>query len=171
MQKSIKKIIDVIKNNATLTFNQIAEKTKLTRHTVSRVMNYMHDKKIIWGTYTVIDPEYNDKKTFILLITGKSNTDKNHELVKYFRKEWRETNNNLSILYSGILHGKYDIIIIFNAKDIFEARRFFSNIFKNQITNIQSHIILENLITVRCCEHINPNLDKHLEMLQNDKKI
>ena len=167
---NLKKIAKVISNDSCISLNEIAEKTGLSRHTVGRYLHKMKKEKIIWGTYTIIDDSIFKDKTYVLMVKSKSNIDKNKQFIRYFNEDWKKLDLNIPVIFSGILHGEYDLVVIFKAKDIIDARNFFSRLFSNYLEMIEKYIILENLVTIRRCGHINPNLDGFLEMLQNVQK-
>jgi DNA-binding Lrp family transcriptional regulator len=166
--KNIQKIYDVIKHNSRMTFSGIANKTKLTRQTVTKLFEKMEKSKLIWGYCAVVDSKKFGFNTYALLVKTKTSLNLEFKNFKNFLNEKTKKDENIDdmfIVYSGLFHGEYDWIILFLSKDLFSARR---NI-KKYLAGFEEHIedmkLEEQLVPIKAVGFSNPNIMEIMEDL------
>lgn len=161
-KENMYKILRSMKKYARKEVKDIAEETGLTRQTVSKLLNKMEEKKIIWGYAPIGDLDFFNMKHYTVFARVKSTVNKEKALAEYFGVQIKKLGSmdNVYILNSAILHGKYDVIIQFIAKDIINARKVFYHIFGNFIKHLEEYEIEESIVVTRKHGILNPNLLK-----------
>ena len=156
------KILQELRKNSRLSYNDLAEKCGFSRQKVWRIVNDLEKNKTIWGYSTVIDDEKLGVKQFFILIKRKggylsdvqldiaANGDTNNQLAKF----------GLIAEASSYTNGIYDWIVIVSAKDIREVKQFIERLrveYHDVISDIQ---ILETLFPLEKEGIYNPQRGK-----------
>jgi DNA-binding Lrp family transcriptional regulator len=157
-----KKIISELQNNARESIDIIAKKCGFSRQKVWRIINRLEDTKHIWGYTAIVDEETQDLKHFIALIkrtqvpVDEKVTDniQNTTLDELFPK------SNLKLENSLYVHGKYDWLISFYAKDIVEAKQYCERLNKRYHGYIADIELLETILPLIKHTIQNPNQTK-----------
>jgi DNA-binding Lrp family transcriptional regulator len=156
-RQNMQKIVKALMGNSRMEINKIAEKTLLSRQTVSNLLKKMEENKTIWGYSIVLDPDFLDVVTFVLLIKLKPQCNKEKVLEQYFKNKKKIPDNDGMFIDSVIVHGKYDLVMILCTKNIQTARRIVFDILDDLITNVDEYELEEAINLKRLCGIVNPN--------------
>lgn len=153
------KILSELMKNSKENIETIAKNTGFSRQKVWRMIKEFEKNQKIWGYSAVVDNERLDLQKFILFI---KRTLKPHDA-----KDINEIVTNLltsikrelgvTIISSYRIHGEYDWLMIFTAKDIIQAKKF-SEAIMQKFPGAQSISIGQILFTVRENYVQNPNI-------------
>ena len=145
-----KKVISALQKNAREGIDEISKTCGFSRQKVWRLMNRLEKNQTIWGYHAVTDLEKLDINEYIILI--KKTTKPVEKLVdKIISRELEKKAEKMGItMYNSFyLHGYYDWIICFTAKDLKQAKRFTELINVVYPEYIKSTILLENIFPVK----------------------
>jgi len=159
--KNIQKIYDVIKDNSRMTVRGIADKTKLTRPTVTKLFEKMEKNNLIWGYCAIVDTKKFGYNTYALLVKTKTSFNVDFKNFKSFfndKSNLDEDTGDMFIVYSGLFHGEYDWIILFLSKDLFSARRNINKYLEGFQEHIEDMKLEEQLVPITAAGFMNPNL-------------
>jgi DNA-binding Lrp family transcriptional regulator len=120
------KILQELYSNAKESIETIAKRCRFSEQKVRRAIKYMEERHIIWGYTTVTDFRQLDQQRFMLLIkkTNKPLDKKILDKIDSIDLEDIAHRLGLHIVSSYYVHGNYDWIIVFTAKDLPHARKF-----------------------------------------------
>ena len=156
-----KRIIAELRKDARGSIDDIASKCGFSRQKVWRIMKRLEDNNTIWGYTAVVDDEKFELKKFIMLIkraVGPAE-DAVKKIVKLTMQK-KGSEIGISIEYSMYLHGDYDWLFLFTAKDIKFVNKF-SNILISEYSNIISDVkIMEGIFPIQVSTIVNPNAGK-----------
>ena len=160
------KVIDELEKNAKESLDKIAKTCGLSRHKVRKILNTLEKNKTIWGYTTIVDDNKIERQKFVILIKKtsgpiKKTFDKTIQLV--MQDKAKELGINIG--YSMYLHGDYDWVFIFSAKDLIHARRFRSSLLEEYPDSIKEVKLLEGIFQVQKAGMINPNIDELKDFL------
>ena len=159
-------VINELERNARESMDEIARNCDFSRQKVWRIINTLEKNKTIWGYTAIVDDNKIDKKKFVILIKKTIGT-----LKKSFDKTVQLTMQNkakemgINIGYSMYLHGDYDWLFIFAAKDLINAKRFSDVLLSEYPDSIKEVKLLEGIFQVQKAGIINPNIDKLKDFL------
>ena len=159
-------VINELERNARESMDEIARNCDFSRQKVWRIINTLEKNQTIWGYTAIVDDNKIDRKKFVILV--KKTID---SITKTFDKTVQLTMQNkakelgINIGYSMYLHGEYDWLFIFSAKDLINAKRF-SNILLSEYPDLIKEVkLLEGIFQVQKAGIINPNIDKLKDFL------
>jgi DNA-binding Lrp family transcriptional regulator len=164
IEKDEIKIISELRKNARESIDKIAHRCKFSRQKVWRIMNKLEESKKVWGYAAVTDDEKLGLKKFFILIKRTTTPLSNELAEKIISREIEKKAQEDGILVdsSFFVHGKYDWVICFTAKNIKHAKKFSDLLQKGYHGYIAEIILLENLFPIRYNGIINP----HKELLK-----
>ena len=92
---------------------------------------------------------------------------KESSICKKFKEmvNWPDCWGDLAITYSALLHGEYDGIVIYVAKDIIEARKMGARFMESYINLVDDYKIIQVILPFRINGITNPEVIKKLESL------
>ena len=156
-----KKVIRELQKNSKEGIDKIAKKCGFSRQKVWRVIKRLEKNKTIWGYHAVVDDEKLNQKSYIMLVK-RSNKPINNFMDKIIKESKTESMEKIGInVHSTFyLHGHFDWMIFFSAKDIKAAKKF------SEIMNIkyegsmsETHL-MENIFPLKDCGMVNPRIEK-----------
>jgi DNA-binding Lrp family transcriptional regulator len=160
------KILQELIKNSKQNIDRVAKNCGFSRQKVWRLMKQLESSQIIWGYSAVIDAEKQHLEKFILFVRR---TDFHHEsrdrddiiksLLAPIKKEL-----GITMLTSYRIHGEYDWVMIFTAKDILQAKKFAEAIMR-RFAEKQTIHISQVLFTTRENYIVNPDLTKMKEFI------
>jgi len=154
-----KKVIQQLQRNAMENLDLFAKKCGFSRQKVWRIIKNLEENKSIWGYTAIIDPEYLQKKHYVLLM--KRNAQKiNQKIIDILLSRELDdsvTKLGISIETSSYLHGEYDWIATFLAPDIIAAKRFSELVKTTYPETFEKIDLLETLFDIKRQNIINPN--------------
>lgn len=150
-----------LQQNSGDSIEKIAKKCGFSRQKVWRIKKRLEKNKTIWGNCTVIDDEKIDNKRFIMLFK-KSNQPLGESINKIIDLSVQKKSEDIgiNILSGGFLHGSYDWIVIFTAKDIKKAkklREILLSVYPELISEVE---IMEYVFILKEGGIVNPEIEK-----------
>jgi len=161
-RETVKKVLDVLSEDARLSYAEIARKTGLHKNTIANVIKQLEQDKVILGYRPVVDYEKLGMHSYFLLVKSKKMlTDK--VIKEIYQKGTQITydfdkEGHCQVLHSGFLHGFFDVYICFVANDLKIARTCVHDMVKNFDEYIDTYELMEELLMVRRCGHLNKGL-------------
>jgi DNA-binding Lrp family transcriptional regulator len=160
-----KMVISELQKNAKESIDKIASKCKFSRQKVWRIIKRLEKNRSIWGYTARVNEEKQDLKQYTILIkkTTLPLDEKLAEKIVTRRLESIMPKSEIRIENSFYVHGVYDWIVSFTAKDIKVAKKFcekFIELYKGYIAELN---LLETLFSVKRQGILNP---KAIELKQ-----
>ena len=160
------KVILELQKNSRENVKTIAKHCGFSQQKTARIIKRL-EKSMIWGYTTIFDAEPQGLQKFILSIkrSGKPLDKKSMNEIAYERLEKIIFNLGVTIESSYFIHGEYDWILIFLAKDILHATKF-ADILLNAYPGIVDKVNLSQIL-YRQRDHLiaNPDQMKLMEFL------
>ena len=121
-----RKILSELQKNSKENIDTIAKHCGLSRQKVWRTINQLEKSGMIWGYTAIVDEDKNDLCHFIILIKRsiKSIDKKILNKIESMQLEDIGLPKGVNIESSCFVHGNYDWIISFTARDIIQAKNF-----------------------------------------------
>ena len=126
MQKDAKIVLAELQKNANKNIDLIAKNVRFSKQKVWRIIKQLEKERFIWGYSAITDAEKQDLEKYILFFKRSS--------IPFDKKTADEVNLNgilndynklgITIETSYYIHGEFDWVIIFTAKDIIFAKKF-----------------------------------------------
>ena len=159
-----KKVVRELQKNSKESIGMIAKNCGFSRQKVWRVIKRLEKNKTIWGYPAVVDDEKFDVTRYIMLIKRSSQPlgDAINKITNLIaEKRGREI--GIDVLSVGYIHGRYDVAIVFTAKDIKHAKKF-SEILVAEGANLISEVeLMEYIFLLREGGITNPEIKKFKE--------
>ena len=158
INKDENRVIHELLKNSNESIDKIGKKCGFSRQKVWRIIKRLEKEKIIWGYTAIVNDDKIGVKGYTVLIK-RTSTPADMTLVDTITSKKLEDlilNDNISIKNSFFVHGPYDWIIYFTAKNILQAKRFcdaIRTIYQGYISEI---LLLENLFELRKFVMTNP---------------
>jgi Lrp/AsnC family transcriptional regulator len=159
-----RKVIKELMKNANESIDTIAKKCGFSRQKVWRVIKRLEENKTIWGYHAVVDDERLGVKSYLLLIK-KTNKPISDVADKIIAGETGFKEAGINIEYCDYLHGGFDWLISFTAKNIIQAKRFVEGIMMTYQDYVGETCLLEKIFPLLKCGIDNPHLEKLKEIL------
>jgi DNA-binding Lrp family transcriptional regulator len=160
------KVIAELQKNAKESIESIAKRCDFSRQKVWRIIKGLKENKTIWGYAAIVNDEKINMNRYVMFIKKSVAKIDNavEKIVKLImQKKGEEIGVNID--YSLYLHGEYDWMLIFTAKDIRHAKRF-SEILISQYSDVIKDVkLMETLFPVQKAGIINPEVEKLKEFL------
>jgi DNA-binding Lrp family transcriptional regulator len=162
-----KKVLAELKKNSKENIDGIAKHCGFSRQKVCRIIKKLEANNLIWGYTAVTDDDKEDVSHFIMLIQrsmvqlDKKIIDK----IDSMKIEDFAEPLEVSIESSCLVHGCYDWVISFTAKNINQAKRFSDILSKGFPGVIERIDILQSLYRVRKHSIFNPNRKKLCDLM------
>ncbi len=160
------KILDELMKNSKQNIDRIAKNCGFSRQKVWRLLKKLEERRLIWGYSTVIDHEKQGLQKFILSIKrsefrhdSKDKDDIIKNLLAPMKKDL-----GITMITAYRIHGEYDWIMIFAAKDILQAKKFAEAIMQKYAEKQLIHIS-QVLYTTRENYIVNPDLGTMKEFI------
>ncbi len=155
-----KKVIEQLQRNSNESIDKIAKQCGFSRQKVWRIIKRLESNKTIWGYTAVPDKEKQGVRHYFLLIRRSNEpiSGSIDELISGFKKGSAKT-LGIYVRTACILHGQYDVLLCFTAKDISVAKKFIEFINKRYSVVIKDTLLLEDIFSIKICGMLNPKLD------------
>jgi Lrp/AsnC family leucine-responsive transcriptional regulator len=168
IQEDEKTILAELQNNSNENIETIAKRCGFSRQKVWRAIKQMEERQLVWGYTAIIDPEKIDQKQFMMLIkrTNKPLDKKIIDKIDSIQLEDIALPLGVTIESSCFVHGNYDWIISFTARNINQAKTFCNKLtseFPGAITKID---IQQILYFVRKHHIFNPDRKKLHDLIE-----
>lgn len=133
MKDDEKKVLAELQKNCNVTIDRIARHCGFSRQKVWRIMKQLNENHVIWGYSAIVDEGHYGLKKFIMFFKRSTKTfdKKAAEEVNLDKLLGDYKELDIRIESSYYIHGDYDWIIIFTAKDLGCAKKFINVIIDN----------------------------------------
>ena len=161
------KVIDELQKNAKERIDAIAKNCGFSRQKTWRIINRLEENKTIWGYAAVVNEEKQDLKRYTMLIK-KTTLPIDKKLVDKIISRQLENSAleiDIRIESSIFVHGTFDWVICFKAKDMMHAKKFSEVVNKTYWGHIGEMHLMETLFPIRIQGIINPDIQKLKEFL------
>ncbi|MCJ7570434.1 MAG: winged helix-turn-helix transcriptional regulator [Candidatus Thermoplasmatota archaeon] len=152
------KILEELQKNGRASASEIAEKTGLSRQTVTKIIRNMEKKKEIWGYTAIFNPELIGKKPFIIMTKLDLSINPEEFIKKVINEKSIKLNEEKGMKISMFLHGTSDLLCLFWVKDIVEAKKtmnFYLSVLRPNIKEIELFDVMK---TFRFAGIVHPNM-------------
>ena len=162
------KILEELQKNCRLSPDEIGKKCGCSRYKVNRIMKKLEENNTIVGYTAVINPTKLNLKYFVILVK-RSSIPLDEDVLKRLQAS-RNTdfvpNVDVKSIASLYVHGKYDWVTSFSAKDISIAKEFCNKILKYYNKYINNLELLEIVAPIRLSGFIIPTEEEIKEMIK-----
>ncbi|MCK4416515.1 MAG: Lrp/AsnC family transcriptional regulator, partial [Thermoplasmatales archaeon] len=139
----------------------IAKKCGFSRQKVWRIKKRFEKNKTIWGYSAIVDDEKLDRTRYMMLVK-RSHEPVDDAINKIINLTVQKKSEKIGvdILSGGYLHGRYDWVVIFTAKDIKNAKKL-SEILITEYPQLISEVeIIEYVFMLKEGGIVNPEIEK-----------
>lgn len=153
------KVLAQLQKNAKENLETIARHCGFSRQKTWRIIKDLEDNKKIWGYSAILDSEKQGLQKFMLFFKRSNRPLSREETdeIAHTRLEKIKGDLGITVLSSYRIHGEYDWVTVFTAKDIVAAKKF-SDALMQKFSGAQTIQMSQVLFTVRehCIE--NPKI-------------
>jgi DNA-binding Lrp family transcriptional regulator len=152
-----RKVITQLQKNCKENMDTIAKHCGLSKQKVSRIIKRMEQSHKIWGYSAIVD-ETQGLQKFILFQKRTRTLHDTKEIDELARNRMDDVKKELGITVQSTyyIHGEYDWVTIFTAKDIRIAKKF-ADVIMRRYPDTQTIRISEILFTLSEQYILNPN--------------
>ena len=154
-----KKLLSELMKNSKENIDAIAKHCGFSRQKTWRMIKQLEKTKKIWGYSAVADNEKQGLQKFMLFFkrTNEPIDSKDLNEIAVTRLDPMKKDLGITVLHSYYMHGDFDWVTIFTAKNILQAKKFSDALIK-RFSHAQTSSMSQILFTVRenCVE--NPNI-------------
>ena len=161
------KILAELEQNSNESIDTIAKRYGFSRQKVWRIIKQLEENRIIWGYTAIVDTQKQGLEKFMLSIkrSQKILDKKNMNEIFYDRLGKTILTLGITIESSYYIHGEYDWILIFIAKNINYAKKFTDILFEAYPGAVDKVNLSQILFVQRDHRIENPNMSKLMEFL------
>ena len=147
--------------NSKANIETIAKHCGFSRQKVQRAIKQLEAKGLIWGYSAIVDTEKQGLEKFMLFfkISHRPRDPKDVIEIASTRMDPMKKDLGITVISSYCIHGEYDWVTIFIAKDIIQAKKFVDAVMQRFPGTVNINLS-QLLFTVR--EHCiqNPNINE-----------
>jgi len=167
IDKDEKKILSELVKNSDEKIETIAKHCGFSRQKTWRFIKQLEEKGLIWGYTAIFDGEKIGLKHFIFMAkrTMKQLEGKTADKIVSRKLEDLVAELGITIESSFYVHGEYDWVITFTAKDIKQAKKFSNSFVALYPGVIEKMTIMQTLMFIRKQYILNPEKMKLKEFL------
>jgi len=167
LAKDDRKILAELQKNSNESIDTIAKHCGFSRQKVWRAIKQLEESRMIWGYTAIVDEEKNDLSHFIMLIkrSTKPLDKKIVDRIESIQIEDFASPQGVTIESSCFVHGNYDWIISFIAKNIMQAKSFCDILCGGFPGIIQQIDLLQTLYFNRKHHIFNPDRKKLRDLM------
>lgn len=167
IRKDEQKVLVEMRKNAKENINTIAKRCKFSSQKVRRIIKQLEKDNTIFGYTAIFNEEKVGLKHFIMMAKRNSNKITEETVNQIISRKLEDFTATLGIAVesSFYVHGEYDWIITFAARDIIHAKEFVNALLKLNPGIIQKITLLETMMFIRKQYVLNPSRSKLKEFL------
>jgi len=161
------KILSALQTNAHVSIDVVAKKCGFSRQKVWRIIKNLEEQKTIWGYTAIFDEEQYGLKHFIMLMKLSSipvDQKLKNEILST-RLDDLLPGSLIKIEHIEYVHGSYDGVFTFFAKDLVTAKKFCARFQERFSPFVASVEILEGIFFLRRQMLPNPDIKKQLSYI------
>lgn len=165
--KDEKKILAELQKNSRENIETLSKHCGFSQQKTSKIIKRLEKNSTIWGHTTILDAEKQGFQRFILSLkqSNKMLDKKFFNQGMYDKLEKSISNLDIIIESSYYIHGEYDWVLIFRAKDLQNAKKF-TDILFGAYPGAVDKIDLSQVIFIQRDHRIpNPDQTKLLEFV------
>lgn len=162
-----KKVLSELVKNANKNIETIAKLCGFSKQKTWRIIKRLESKELIWGYTAVFDEEKMGLKHFMVLIKRSMKRLDESTINKIVSRRLEDVIKELGITIesSSYVHGDFDWILTFTAKDIVQAKKFSDALVTFHPGVIDNVSIVETLIYIKKHYILNPEKARLKEFL------
>jgi DNA-binding Lrp family transcriptional regulator len=151
-------VLAELQKNCNESIDSIAKRCGFSRQKVWRIIKQLEASHTIWGYSAITDEQKQGLEKYIMFFKRSSQafTEKSGEQVSLDAIQGEYLKIGIRIESSHYIHGDYDWVLIFTAKDLFTAKRFISLILGKYSGLIETVHLARILYTPRNHYVLNP---------------
>ena len=152
------KILNELQKNSNQSINMIARHSGFSNQKVRGIIKRLEGKGIIWGNTTVFDEQKTGLTHFVLLVKRNSKKINENTISQIVTRKIEDfaAEMGVTIENSFYVHGEYDWIMMFTAKDLRQANKFSDSVLALNPGILEKISILQTLIFVKKHNVLNP---------------
>jgi len=161
MDQDEKKVLSELLKNSTNNIETVAKNCRFSKQKTWRTVKRLEDKGFIWGYTTIIDEEKVGLKHFMLMVKRTMKQLDQTTVDKIVSRQLEDLVKEIGITVesSSYVHGEFDWVLTFTARDIIQAKKFSDSLITLHPGVIEKTMILQTLMFSRKQYIINP--EKH----------
>jgi len=159
------KVIDVLEQHSKDSVDKIAKKCGFSRQKVWMIIKDLEKRKIIWGYTAVTDESSRNLKHFIVLFKRTTVPFDENFKKEILHDKLDNYSPNVIIENLYIVHGQYDNVATFYAKDLVSAKKLISAMLEKIGKYYDGYLLLETLLPVRKQRLKNPRMKELVEYM------
>ena len=167
LEKDEIKVLTQLQLDANASIDVLAKRCGFSRQKTWRIVKQLEKNRWVWGYTAVADDEKQGRSHFMLLIKRSSTVldKKIVDKIDSITLEDFAVPYNVSIESSSFVHGKYDWVITFTARDIRFAKKFCDSLLKGFPGAIHSMDLIQTIYCVRKQYIFNPSRKRLRELM------
>ncbi len=167
VNKEEMKILRELQKHSIRDIDLLAKECGVSRQKIWKTIKRYEQQKVIWGHTTIVDWEVQNLQKFLLLLkkTNIPITQKIIDNITDSRLQSLYDEFGITIESSLYLHGEYDWIILFTAKDLRHAKKFSGMLLENYPGLIAKTTLLQIMYCQRVHHILNPDRKKLKDFL------
>jgi len=167
MDQDEKKVLSELVKNANKNTETIAQLCGFSKQKTWRIIKRLEAKELIWGYTAVFSEEKMGQKHFILMVKRSMKQLEQTTINKIVSRKLEDIIREIGITIesSSYVHGDYDWVITFTAKDIIQAKKFSDSLISFHPGTIEKILILETLMFIKKHYILNPEKNRLEEFL------
>jgi DNA-binding Lrp family transcriptional regulator len=161
------KVIAELQKNAKERIDVIAKNCSFSRQKTWRIIKKLEEDKTIWGYAAVVNEEKQELIRYMILIkrTTLPLDEKLADKIITRQLEQSTSEIDIKIESSIFVHGTFDWVICFKAKDMRQAKKFCEVVNETYLGYIGELHMMETLFPIRIQGILNPDIQKLKEFL------
>ena len=167
MDQDEKKVLSELVKNANKNIETIAKLCRFSKQKTWRIIKRLEAKELIWGYTAIFDEEKMGLKHFMVLIkrSMKRLDESTIDIIVSRKLEDLIKDIGITIESSSYVHGDYDWVLTFTAKDIIHAKKFSDSLLVLHPGSIEKISIMETLMFIKKHYILNPEKSRLKEFL------
>jgi DNA-binding Lrp family transcriptional regulator len=162
-----KRILVKLQKHSKHDINTIVEDCGFSRQKVQRIIAQLEKNKVIWGYTTVTDEKKQELLKYLLLVkrSMKKIDKETAKKIAYLQFDEEYIKHGIIIETSSYLHGEYDWMILFTAKNLRDAKKFSNLLVENYPAVIVKINLMQILHSSKTHYIMNPTPEALLDFL------
>jgi DNA-binding Lrp family transcriptional regulator len=169
IDKDEKKVMRELIKNSDESVDTIAKKCGFSRQKVWRIIKRLEKNKTIWGYTAIVDEKKIERKSFVLFIKGKHLPIENSMEKNIISREIDKIASKIDVLIeeSYWLHGVFDGMVCFSAKNLKHAKNFYELFITTYGEDLAELELSEKIVTIKKCGFVNPKILQTKKLLKS----
>jgi DNA-binding Lrp family transcriptional regulator len=159
-------LVGLVKH-AKVNIEAMAKYCGFSRQKVTRMLKQLEESMLIWGYTTIYDEQKLGQNHFTLLLKRTSKPLKKETADNIISRRSEDILQSIggTIETTAFVHGDYDWMVTFTAKDIMEAKQYSNTLIALHPSEIKETTLLQTLIFVKRQHILNPERERIRDFL------